>query len=193
MRTECEPGTLQRAMKDTHGRWPHVAAAALLPVTAAAVKRPSLRPLAALLWHQTEEWVWPGGFLPWLNREVLGSGEDEFPLDRRIGLVINVGFGWGASLATVAGPRAAAPATFLYVTHIGNAGLHLSWALRHRRYDPGTVTSVVTLVPIAVAGLKNLHKDPDVSRTAMAAGALAGLAVSATLTPLLRRRHVARR
>ena len=60
-------------MQDTHGRWPLVAAAALLPVTAAAVARPALRPLAALLWHQTEEWVCPGGFLPWINREVLGS------------------------------------------------------------------------------------------------------------------------
>ena len=34
-----------------------------------AVQEPSVRPLAALLWHQTEEWVWPGGFLPWMNCE----------------------------------------------------------------------------------------------------------------------------
>ncbi|HEY6891287.1 MAG TPA: HXXEE domain-containing protein [Solirubrobacter sp.] len=179
-------------MKDTHGRWPQVAAAALLPVTAAAVRRPALRPLAALLWHQSEEWVWPGGFLPWLNREVLGSEADEFPLDRRIGLVINVGFGWGMSLATAAGPRAAAPATFLYVTHVGNAGLHLGWALRHRRYDPGAVTAVLALMPVAVIGLRRLHQDPAVPRRAMAVGAIAGLAASAALVPLLKRR-VARR
>jgi hypothetical protein len=179
-------------MKDTHGRWPQVAAAALLPVTAAAFKRPALRPLAALLWHQSEEWVSPGGFLPWLNREVLGSDEDEFPMTRRGGLVINVGLGWGASLATAAGPRAAAPATLLYVSHLGNVGLHLSWALRHRRYDPGAVTAVLTLMPIAVVGLRRLHQDPAVSRRAMAAGAIGGVALSAALVPLLKRR-VARR
>jgi hypothetical protein len=179
-------------MKDTHGRWPHVAAAALLPVTAAAVRRPALRPLAALLWHQSEEWVWPGGFLPWLNREVLGSHEDEFPMSRRGGLIINVGLGWGASLATAAGPPAAAPATLLYVSHLGNVGLHLSWALRHRRYDPGAVTAVLTLMPVAVVGLRALHENPAVSRRAMAAGAFAGAALSAALVPLLKRR-VARR
>lgn len=63
---------------ETHGRWPLVGAVALVPTSAAAVSQPALRPLAALLWHQTEEWVWPGSFLPWINREVLGSGEDEF-------------------------------------------------------------------------------------------------------------------
>ena len=36
----------------------------------------------ALLYHQTEEWVWPGGFLPWFNRSVMG-GTDEFPITRR--------------------------------------------------------------------------------------------------------------
>jgi hypothetical protein len=175
-------------MKDTHGRWPLVGAAALLPVTAAAVRRPALRPLAALLWHQTEEWVWPGAFLPWMNREVLGSDDDEFPIDRRLGLLINAGFGWGSSAATAAGPRAAAPSTFLYVTHLGNVALHLGWAAKHRRYDPGSITAAVTLLPVAVAGLKGLYRDPEVSRGAMAAGALAGLGLSVALVPLLRRR-----
>jgi hypothetical protein len=86
---------------NTHGRWPLVGAAGLVPATAAAVTRAGLRPLAALLWHQTEEWVWPGSFLPWINREVLGSDEDELPIDRRIGLIINVVFGWGLSIASL--------------------------------------------------------------------------------------------
>ncbi|HEY4095430.1 MAG TPA: HXXEE domain-containing protein [Baekduia sp.] len=174
---------------ETHGRWPLVAAAAAVPVMAAAVRRPVLRPLAALLWHQTEEWVWPGGFLPWINREVIGSDDDEFPLDRRLGLVINVGFGWGASLATAAGPRAAAPAALLYASHVGNIGLHVSWAIRHRRYDPGTVTALLTLTPVAVTGLRRLHRDPAVSRRALRAGILAGAVMSAGLPPLLKRRR----
>jgi hypothetical protein len=82
-------------MVETHGRWPLVAAGAVVPVTAIAIERREWRPLAALLWHQTEEWVWPGSFLPWINREVIGSGDDEFPIDRRLGFIINVLFGWG--------------------------------------------------------------------------------------------------
>ena len=173
---------------ETHGRWPLVAAAAVAPVTATAVRRPELRPLAALLLHQTEEWVWPGGFLPWMNREVLGSREDEFPLDPRMALVINVGFGWGTSLGTMAGRRAAAPSAFLYVSHLGNAALHLQWALRYRRYDPGLLTALLTLAPAAVIGLRALHADPTVSRVALAAGAVAGAASSVALLPLLKRR-----
>ena len=67
-----------------------MAAAAVAAVSAAAGRRPELRPLAALLLHQTEEWVWPNRFSPWINREMLASSEDEFPLDSRLGLVINV-------------------------------------------------------------------------------------------------------
>src|SRR3954449_3788861 len=100
--------------------------------------------------------VWPGGFLPWMNREVLGSGEDEFPLDPRMGLVINVGLGWGTSLGTIAGPSAATPSAFLYVSPLGNVVLHVQWALRNRRYDPGLVTALLTLTPFAAIGLRAL-------------------------------------
>ena len=120
-----------------------------------------------------------------MNREVLGSGHDEFPLDRRLGLVINVGLGWGATLA---GPGAAAPSAFLYVSHLGNVVLHVQWALRHRRYDPGLVTALATLAPTAVVGLRALRADRRVSRAALAAGVAAGAASSIALPALLKRR-----
>lgn len=151
-----------------------------------------MRPLAALLWHQTEEWVWPGSFLPWINREVLGSGEEEFPLDRRMGFAINVLFGWGLSAVAAGGRRRAGPEGLLYVSHLCNVSLHLGWAARNRRYDPGSATSVLTLLPVALAGLRELVSDADVDRRALAAGAGAGLAFSVGLPPLLRR-HARRR
>ena len=173
---------------ETHGRWPLVAAAGALPVSAVAVGRPQFRPLAALLWHQTEEWVWPGGFLPWINRNVLDSDHDEFPLDRRLGFVINVVVGWGSSLAAAAGPRAAAPAALLYTSNLGNVVLHLSWAARHKRYDPGAITALTTLAPTAATGLRALATDEDVSRLALWTGIACGAGLSALLPPLLRRR-----
>lgn len=173
---------------ETHGRWPLAGAAGVLPVSAVAVKRPLLRPLAALLWHQTEEWVWPGGFLPWINREVLGADHDEFPLDRGLGFVINVVVGWGSSLSASAGSRGAAPGAFLYVMNLGNVGLHVSWAVRHRRYDPGVVTAVVALAPTGIMGLGQLARDPAASRRALGAGVACGVAFSVLLAPLLRRR-----
>lgn len=178
---------------ETHGRWPVVGAAALLPVSAAAVKRPGLRPLAALLWHQTEEWVWPGSFMPWINREVLGSDEDEFPIDRPVGFTINVVFGWGLSLATAAGPRAATPSTTLYVSHLGNAALHVGWAIRNRRYDPGIVTAIATLLPTAIVGLRDAARNTQVPQRAQQAGVIGGVLLSTGLVPMLKLRMRARR
>jgi hypothetical protein len=76
------------------------------------------------------------------------------------------------------------------VTHLGNAGLHVGWALCHRRYDPGTVTALATLTPVAIAGLRGRLRDGD--RRALAAGAAAGLLASAALMPALRRRGARR-
>lgn len=171
---------------ETHGRWPLVGAAALVPVSGLATRQSEWRPLCALLWHQTEEWVWPGGFLPWINREVMGSNEDEFPLDRRLGFVVNVLLGWGASVATMFGPRAAGPAALLYVSHIGNVGLHVSWAVRNRRYDPGTITALVCLLPVAISRLRGLSRDPAASRRALRAGVLGGVAASAAFMPAMK-------
>jgi hypothetical protein len=171
---------------ETHGRWPWVAAAATGPVCAASVARAELRPLAALLLHQTEEWVWPGSFLPWINRNVLGSDEDEFPIDRRTAFVINVIFGWGGSLAAAKPELAPAPATTLYASHIGNVALHVSWAIRHRKYDPGVITAVLTLTPVTIRGLRELHRNPNVSPRAMRIGMAQGFALGAGLIPVLR-------
>lgn len=173
---------------ETHGRWPLVGATALGPVTVVAAQRPGWRPLAALLWHQSEEWVWPGGFLPWINREVLGSTDDEFPIDRRLGLAINAGFGWGLSFLSMAGPSATVPAAALYVSQIGNASLHIGWAAKNRRYDPGLATAVLGLVPVGILGLRDLARNPTVRRRSLAAGVAIGVAISAGLMPLMKSR-----
>lgn len=175
------------SLPETHGRWPLISAAALAPVAVTSLQRPELRPLAILLAHQTEEWVWPGGFLPWINHEVFG-GEDEFPLDRRAGLIINVGLGWLLSLSVLAGPRAAAPQAMLYTSHIGNAGLHIGWAVRNRKTDPGVFTGALGLLPLGIMGLRKLVKDPEVSRPMLGAGVAAGVAVAAGMMPFFKAR-----
>ena len=133
--------------------------------------------------------MWPGGFLPWMNREVIGSEDDEFPLDRRAGFMINVVFGWGFSALTVAGPSAAAPLALLYTSHLGNVVLHVGWAIRHRRYDPGVVTAILMLGPTGVIGLRSLGRDPAVSRRALRSGVVGGIAMSVALISGLKRRQ----
>lgn len=184
---------LPRGSDDTHGRWPLVGSALLGPVAAASLRWPELRPLAALLAHQTEEWVWPGGFLPWINREVLGGEDPAFPIDRRAGMIINVGFGWALSLLALAGSRAAAPRAMLYVSHLGNAGMHVGWAIRNRRYDPGLATGALFLLPLGLTGLRSLARDPEARRGRIAAGAVAGLVFAAGMAPFFKLRLAKRK
>jgi hypothetical protein len=143
-------------------------------------------PVPALLWHQTEEWFLPGGFLPWFNREVLGSDDDEVPITRRLGLAINVGVGWGGTLAAaVAGPRAPGLAAWAHAMNLGNVVVHVSAASRERRWNPGLATAAALFAPLAAAALPVLARR---SARQTAAGVLAGAAMSAGAFAALRRR-----
>jgi hypothetical protein len=147
-----------------HGRWPKVAAVAAPMSTAAlfamrdrldAGQRWRWAAMPVLLWHQVEEWVWPGGFIEWLNREVLGSSEDLAPLTPERAFVVNVRFGWGMSLAaSTVGDRVPAVAIFVCSSNAANATMHLGWAARHRRWDPGAATAAFLLLPWSAAGLR---------------------------------------
>ncbi len=50
--------------------------------------------LPALMLHQFEEYVFPGGFLSWFNREVFKSASDTSPMSPKIAFVVNVLIGW---------------------------------------------------------------------------------------------------
>ncbi len=183
---------------DTHGRWPWAAAALAPPLSVAAVRfgsrlaGPGARPLAValplLLWHQTEEWVLPGGFLPWFNRSVWRSEDDEFPLTPPIALRVNVVGGWGVSVAAAA-TAAPAPglAGALLASHVANAALHLGRARVERAYNPGLLTAG-PLGAVGVWGVLSLAADCRARRRGALAGVLAGLAASAALPLALGRR-----
>jgi len=142
----------------------------------------------ALLWHQCEEWVWPGGFLPWLNRTVMGGG-DEFPITRRTGFGINVGLGWGVCLASsLAGRRAPPLVTFNLGLMAGNAAFHLGQAAKQRRYNPGLATATGLFSPFVTLAALRLGRDPDVGARITVAGIAGGLLASVALFARTRRR-----
>ncbi len=179
----------------THGRWPWLAAAAAGPATALAWRqRERLRsdgswvewlPLVALFWHQTEEWVWPGGFMPFANRTMIGSGEDEFPLDRRVGLIVNAGLGWGVGL--LAGWRRDPGVSSLQLALLaGNVALHGSTGIRRRRWNPGLITAAGLFAPLVAAGYPALLRRAP--RRPVAAGLLGGVLGSVGLMAAMRAR-----
>jgi hypothetical protein len=177
-------------VEHTHGRWPWVAAAGALPATLAIARRDDVlqwAPLPVYFWHQTEEWVWPGGFLPWVNREVLGSDTDEFPITRRLGFAINVGGGWALAAASgVAGPRAPALGAAVHSMLAANAVFHVAQSARARRYTPGLVTAAALLAPVSAAGLASIARGAGARAGGL--GAAAGLAASAAAVWAIGRR-----
>lgn len=193
-------GVAKGRRTDTHGRWPWLAAIAAPPATTALYenrRRLSSVGQAAmwgalplLLWHETEEWVLPAGFLPWFNRSLFGSDNDAFPLTPRTAFGVNVLAGWGLSaLAAATVERAPSLASAVLTTHIANGALHIVAGVKERRYNPGLATAPAIGV-VGVVGTASLIKD-ERHRRSTALGALAGVAVSAVLPLTLRRRSPA--
>jgi uncharacterized protein with HXXEE motif len=190
---------------DTHGRWPWAAAALVAPTWGAALaRREALRRddawvaalgLPILVAHQTEEWVRPGGFLPFCNERLLGSDRPTWPLTERDGFHVNVTAGWGAAIAaTMLWRRSAMPATVVLWAEAGNAAMHAGMALRERRYNPGLLTAVGLMGVHATASARALRRSGRLGGgEAVAAAAVGiGLAASMPLTMKLRM-HRARR
>jgi len=143
---------------NTYGRWPWAAATAALPAwgVAAVGYRWLIREgrwvaglaLPILLSHQTEEWVRPGGFLPFANQHVLGSDQPNWPLTERDGFHLNVTMGWASATAGLLfWRRTPAPAAAVLWLEVGNVVLHAGLALRKRCYNPGVVTAAVLMAP----------------------------------------------
>jgi hypothetical protein len=177
---------------DTHGRWPWAAAALVAPTWGAALARPealrredawvALLGLPILVAHQTEEWVRPGGFLPFCNERLLGSDRPTWPLSERDGFHVNVTVGWGTAIAAAAlWGRHAAPAAVVIWAEAGNAAMHAGMALRERRYNPGLLTAVALMGVHATAGVRALRRDGRLGRgEAIVAGGV-GIGLSAGL------------
>lgn len=186
-----------RPRVDTHGRWPLLALAAAGPTWGLVVadRRRMLAGdawvgslgLPILLTHQSEEWVRPGGFLPFCNERLLGSAEPTWPLTERLGFHVNVTLGWGSAAAALAlRERAPGPVAFLLAIEAGNALMHTAIALRERRYNPGLATAATLMAAHSALGARRLVRSPGSRSRAIGAGL--GVAFSVALPTALRMR-----
>jgi len=189
----------QKKLVNTHGRWPWVAAALVAPTWASALARRrelaegdawiAALALPILVAHQTEEWVRPGGFLPFCNERLLGSRAPDWPLTERLGFHVNVTLGWGSAVAATAlWRRSAAPAAFVLWIEAGNALMHGGMALRERRYNPGLATALGLMAPHAALGTVRLRRSGRLSRRAAVLAAAAGIGFSAALPVAMKAR-----
>lgn len=172
---------------ETYGRWPWVAAAMVAPAWAlAAAGRRTLRQdggwvaglaLPILLSHQAEEWVRPGGFLPFCNQRLLGSDRPDWPLTERLGFHVNVSVGWTTAVAGwLLWRRAPAVAAAVLWIEGSNAAMHAGMAVHERCYNPGAASVALLMGPHAVAGARWIARSRRLSRRAGLFSAGAGVA-----------------
>jgi Protein of unknown function with HXXEE motif len=184
---------------DTHGRWPLASAALVGPAWAAVLARRedlgrddawvAMLALPILVAHQTEEWVRPGGFLPFCNEQLLGSDRPTWPLTERDGFHVNVTLGWSTAIAAAAlWRRSALPAAVILWMEAGNTALHAGMAVRERRYNPGVVTGVALMGVHAAASARALHRSGRLGHREAVAAFAVGLAIDAGLPVTMKRR-----
>ena len=108
-------------------------------------------PLAAVLLHLFEEFVWPGGFAEWYRWY---RPERAASVTTRFLVWINVLFVLMALIPVAMGFRPYGVAFWLVVASIAaaNGAFHLWAVLRTRRYSPGVVTGCILYLPLAVFG-----------------------------------------
>jgi hypothetical protein len=188
----------------THGRWPWVAAGLVVPAwSLAAARRGELRKdgvwvaglaFPILVSHQSEEWVWPGGFLPFCNTRLLHSDRPDRPLTERVGFHVNVTAGWLSAVAGLAlWRRTPGVAAGVLLTEAANVLMHASMAVRERRYNPGVVTATALMVPHAAAGARWLARSRRLSRRqGLLASAVGGAFAALAPAMKLRMRRASR-
>lgn len=135
--------------------------------------------MVVYLLHQTEEYLLPGGFMRFFNHKMLGSPDDDWPLTKRVSLLINVpviflAYPVTAILATLFGYGIG---VWLMYFSIINALSHMVMALRFRAYNPGTVVSACLNIPVGVYSAWYFAANGIVGTSAHVAGLVIALAV----------------
>ena len=102
--------------------------------------------------HETEEYLFPGGFLEFFNRRIFGFERADKPLDETFSFVINVGLVW--ILLPLCALLAMGNLNWgLWVPYFSIfAGLsHLALGIRAKQlYNPGLVVSLLLNIPVGI-------------------------------------------
>jgi hypothetical protein len=107
---------------------------------------------AGLLLHQFEEYVYPGGFKDFYNRDIRNiNALAKSTLNDRGIILVNILFGWTAYLlSAISGVKMLWLAIGLSGITISNGMLHTVMFLRKRRYIPGMVSGLFLFIPFGI-------------------------------------------
>lgn len=121
------------------------------------VQKFSLLSLAFLMFHQFEEYVYPGGFQQYFNTRIYNPfGFFKNKISDKAVIWVNVVFGWGiyGIVALFFHNNHTVVMIFVAVLLI-NGLLHFGISFSSRNYNPGVVTGAILFLPLAIySGIK---------------------------------------
>jgi hypothetical protein len=102
----------------------------------------------AVIAHQVEEYIYPGGFREWFNRAILGSTDANLPLTKALAFWINIPLFWTALIITAVIGSGNLWITMPVVSIVFvNAWLHIAFAIAMNA-SPGVSTAMLVLLPL---------------------------------------------
>lgn len=182
------PG-LQAGPLGLYQRWPwiHLLIGAIVVAVAAAnwpwvQEHPRwlwffVLPIPILALHEWEEFVFPGGFLPWFNQHIWRSPDPLAPFTRQLATINHMPLVLLYPLLAVLG------AHWPWIGLSGLYGLladctfHVSATGVARRYSPGTVTALVLYLPLGFSATRYFVAAGDVNLAGLLASAYLGVIV----------------
>ncbi|MCB9451255.1 MAG: HXXEE domain-containing protein [Anaerolineaceae bacterium] len=103
------------------------------------------------LLHTVEEYILPGGFIPWFNHTVCYSSDDFLPLSARRAFITDGSaalFILPVLILITIGVLPIWIAFFMAMALFQNAYMHLGEMIKQGRYSPGVITSVLLIIPV---------------------------------------------
>ncbi len=132
------------------------------------------------LLHQFEEYILPGGFVKFFNHKILGSTQDNYPLDEVASFWINI------PIIFIAYPLSAILAGSIDISigiwtayfSIINAISHVGMFFKHK-YNPGFIVSLFLNIPIGIYTIHYFYAQNIISINDHLIGLLIGIFIQA--------------
>ena len=134
-------------------------------------------PIPILALHEWEEFVFPGGFLEWFNRDICRSPDSRFPFTSQLATINHMPLMLLYPLLAALGTR------WPWIGLSGLYGLladctfHVSGIGVSKRYSPGTVTALLLYVPLAFSATHYFVGAGEVPLAGLLASAFLGVIV----------------
>lgn len=133
--------------------------------------------------HQAEEYIFPGGFAEFFNKDIFGLDAEDGPMDQNFIFFINIGLIW------IALPLFGMLSTINYQYGLWLpyfsffAGLaHIALAIKAKKiYNPGLIVSVLINIPVGLWAILYLINAGELENFFLNPHILIGLGVNALL------------